>query len=103
LSADEAGIVVNDIKAAKLAYGALNCGFDIGFGGDVSFLKDRTATILLTVAYRRFATFLVKVRYDDGGALTGETNCGRAAHATCCPLITATFLSSRPMRNSFQF
>jgi hypothetical protein len=85
LSADQTGVIVDDIEAAKIAYGTLNSGFDIFFAGDVGSLKNRAATIFSTFAHGFFAAFLVKVDDDDRSALTREANRSRAAHATGCP------------------
>ena len=54
------------------------------FALDVGFLEDRAAALLVAIADRGLAAFLVKVRDDDCGAFAGESNRRRAAHPACC-------------------
>ncbi len=79
--AAEAGIVVHDVEAAEFLDRAIDGALDVLLAGDIGELENRVAAVLLAIAHRGLAAFLVEVGDDDGRALAREPDGRRASDA----------------------
>src|SRR5208283_3495599 len=82
---DEAGVIEGYVEPAKFCQRAPDQGLDVGLGGNVSLLKDRSAAVFPAFADCRFTAVLVEIGDHHCGALARETDRGGAAHAAGGP------------------